>query len=602
MCSSAWSVGGSNERGLRSPIRPRLSDRAEPSVDSRPSLSANHRREPRALLDFLRGRAPPLDDRGVRVHLPGHRGESDRERQRGDRRAHLGEHERPRRQRGPGRCDGRLLAQRPLVHGEPAVLGEGDRQPSALHDGADESNGAPRRHGDRGSVHDLRPGDLDSGRRGPRLRRRLPSGRPIDAARRLLRHAGRPVRTRHVLRLPVLALGPRGMERLRPPGGTDFLLQRLLLPPGRPLQLRRMGFRRRDRRFHHPRGPGPGRAAPADPRADRLRRQVLGPQRPRRAADPPGPRDRLPRPRKVRPRVPRAPRKARGEVDLTASMSTYWRTFKTAAWLGWEMDSNWTEPWLFLIYSIVKPVAGAFILIFMYVVIWSINGIPDPHSFAFLYVGNAFFIFVGSVLFGTFQVIQSDREWYQTIRYVYISPISYYVYIVGRAVSKVGVAAFAVAITLAFGVAFLGVQIHLTVDAVPLFAASMLLGLAVLLAIGICLGGISFLTAKHTHGLAEGIPGLFYVFCGVLFPLSILPSWGQAIGKAIPLTYWFDITRRLLAPTLGVDSTLAGYSDLTIMALLVVSSIAFFGLSLLIFKTGEYFARKAGKIDMTTSY
>src|SRR3989449_5762979 len=79
----------------------------------------------------------------------------------------------------------------------------------------------------------------------------------------------------------------------------------------------------------------------------------------------------------------------------------------------------------------------------------------------------------------------------------------------------------------------------------------MLLGLAVLLAIGICLGGISFLTAKHTHGLAEGIPGLFYVFCGVLFPLSILPSWGQAIGKAIPLTYWFDITRRLLAPRSG---------------------------------------------------
>jgi len=283
-------------------------------------------------------------------------------------------------------------------------------------------------------------------------------------------------------------------------------------------------------------------------------------------------------------------------------VNTFWRTFKVAAWLGWEMDSNWTEPWLFMVYSVVKPVAGAFILVLMYTVFAFIGNRPDPAAFSYMYVGNSFFIFVGSVLFGTFQVIQSDREWYQTIRYVYISPISYYVYIVGRAVSKVGVAAFAVAITLAFGVLFLGVQIHLTLDAIPLFAASMLLGLAVLLAIGICLGGISFLTAKHTHGLAEGIPGLFYVFCGVLFPLSILPSWGQAIGKAIPLTYWFDITRRLLAPTLGVDSTLAGYSDLTIMALLVVSSVAFFGLSLLIFKTGEYFARKAGKIDMTTSY
>jgi ABC-2 type transport system permease protein len=284
-------------------------------------------------------------------------------------------------------------------------------------------------------------------------------------------------------------------------------------------------------------------------------------------------------------------------------MNTYWRTFKVAAWLGWEMDSNWTEPWLFVIYSIVKPVAGAFILVLMYVVFVAI-GRPqgDQAIFSYLYIGNSFFIFVASVLFGTFQVIQSDREWYQTIRYVYIAPISYYVYIVGRAASKVAVATFAVAITLVFGVFFLGVQIQLRWEAIPIFLAATALGLAVLLAIGICLGGISFLTAKHTHGLAEGIPGIFYVFCGVLFPLSVLPAWGRVIGQGIPLTYWFDITRRLLAPSLNVDSTLVGYDDLTILALLVVSSIAFFALSVAIFKAGEYFARKAGKIDMTTSY
>src|SRR5437870_9996908 len=134
---------------------------------------------------------------------------------------------------------------------------------------------------------------------------------------------------------------------------------------------------------------------------------------------------------------------------------------------------------------------------------------------------------------------------------------------------------------------FLGVRLHLALTDVPLFLVSTALGLAVLLAIGICLGGVSFLTAKHTHGLAEGIPGLFYVFCGVLFPLSVLPVWGQAVGQAIPLTYWFDITRRLLAPTIGVDSTLVGYNDLPILLLLFVSSIAFFGLSVCIFNAAQ---------------
>lgn len=286
-------------------------------------------------------------------------------------------------------------------------------------------------------------------------------------------------------------------------------------------------------------------------------------------------------------------------------MSSFWRTFKVAAWLGWEMDSNWTEPWLFVVYSIIKPIAGAFILVLMYVVFAAIGNIQAPALFDFMYVGNSFFIFVGSVLFGTFQVIQSDREWYQTIRYVYISPISFYVYVMGRAFSKVLVSAFAVFITLAFGVGFLGVPLVLTWDHVPILAASLVLGLFCLLAIGITLGGVTFLMARHTQTLAEAVPGIFYVFCGVLFPLSVLPVGLQDVGKAIPLTYWFDLSRRLLLPssvTSTIPTGLTGFDDVTILGFLAISSAIFFGLSLGVFKLGEYLARKAGKIDMTTSY
>ena len=283
-------------------------------------------------------------------------------------------------------------------------------------------------------------------------------------------------------------------------------------------------------------------------------------------------------------------------------MNTYWRTFKTAAWLGWEMDSNWTEPWLFLVYSVIKPVAGAFILVLMYFVFTKVGNVQSQALFDFMYVGNAFFIFVGTTLFGTFQVIQSDREWYQTIRYVYMSPISFYVYILGRASSKIAVATFAVAITLIFGVLSLNVHLGLSLDAVPLLIASLALGLFVLLAIGVTLAGCTFLLARHTQGLAEAIPGLFYVFCGVLFPLSILPGWIQPVGRAIPLTYWFDITRRLLLAGTPLDTGLAGYGDAQIMGLLLVSSVVFFLLSLGVFRLGEHLARKAGKIDMLTSY
>jgi ABC-2 type transport system permease protein len=273
------------------------------------------------------------------------------------------------------------------------------------------------------------------------------------------------------------------------------------------------------------------------------------------------------------------------------------------------MDSNWTEPWLFIVYSIVKPIAATFILVLMYIVFAAIGQFNAGPLFDFMYVGNAFFIFVGSTLFGTFQVIQSDREWYQTIRYIYISPISFYVYIMGRAVSKILVSAFAVVITLAFGAFVLrpAVQISLSAYSIPMLIAGLVLGLFCLLAIGITLGGVTFLMARHTQTLAEAVPGIFYVFCGVLFPLTVLPGWLQGVGKAIPLTYWFELSRRiLLSPAdqqvLGPLTGLGTFSDLTILAFLAISSVVFFALSIGVFKLGEYLARKAGKIDMTTSY
>lgn len=299
---------------------------------------------------------------------------------------------------------------------------------------------------------------------------------------------------------------------------------------------------------------------------------------------------------------------------MNATVDRHWRSFKWAAWLGWQIESNWTEPWLFAIYSVIKPVAGAFILVLMYVVFTIIGQIDFTSAeglarFNFIYLGNAFFIFVGNTLFGTFQVIQSDREWYQTLRYLYISPMSYYTYIVGRAATKVAIATFAVLITLGFGVAFLHVQLELTLWEVPAFLAALVLGALTLVGIGVSLAALSFVTARHVRGLAEGVPGIFYLFCGVLFPLSVLPEWGQALGKAIPLTYWFEIVRRLLMPesmrnliSVTSPTTLESFGLGEVLLMLLVSAFLFVFLSVGLFRLMEYLARKSGKLDMTTAY
>ena len=35
-----------------------------------------------------------------------------------------------------------------------------------------------------------------------------------------------------------------------------------------------------------------------------------------------------------------------------------WLSFRTATQLGWQMEANWTDPLLFFIYSVAKPVSS----------------------------------------------------------------------------------------------------------------------------------------------------------------------------------------------------------------------------------------------------
>lgn len=291
---------------------------------------------------------------------------------------------------------------------------------------------------------------------------------------------------------------------------------------------------------------------------------------------------------------------------MAVGFKRQWKTFKTAAWLGWQMESNWTQPFLFATYSILKPIAATMILVLMYWVVINPgygNVAENEAMFSFLYVGNTFYMFVAQMLFGIFRVIQGDREWYQTIKNVYIAPMSYYVYVVARAITQMIIASIAVIITLLFGVFVLHVQISLALADVPLFLFVLVIGLLGISAMGVILGGLSFLTAKHTHGMNESVAGIFYLFCGVLFPISQFPDWGRYVSLAIPLTYWFEAVRRILAPnTLGMNSPLASIDMVSLVLILLASTIILILISYFVFKGADYLARKKGLVDMITSY
>jgi ABC-2 type transport system permease protein len=281
--------------------------------------------------------------------------------------------------------------------------------------------------------------------------------------------------------------------------------------------------------------------------------------------------------------------------------SNYSRSFRVAAWLGWQIESNWTDPFLFAIYSIIKPLAGAAILVVMYSVITSGN-FASP-IFTYIYLGNAFYIYVGSVMSGISWAVLDDREHYKTLKYMYIAPINIPAYLIGRGVAKFLVGSISVIITIVFGVLFLHVNVDPAAINWLLFLVSLVIGVIMLAMMGLILAGVSLLIVQHVWFIGDAVAGALFLFSGAIFPLEVLPSWLRPVGFIMPVTYWLELLRRsLVGHVAEAFPTLQGLSNLQLIGILLGLTIFFGSISFYIFRYCEHIAREKGMIDMVTNY
>ncbi len=279
------------------------------------------------------------------------------------------------------------------------------------------------------------------------------------------------------------------------------------------------------------------------------------------------------------------------------------RSFRVATWLGWQIESNWTDPFLFFVYSIIKPVASVMILVVMYWVITRTDT-SSPY-FAFMYLGNTAYIYVGSILVGVSWAVIDDREHYQTLKYIYVSPIKFYFYLLGRGMARFLTGTLAVVITLGFGLLALRLPIRLAAVNWPYLAASMLLGLASMAVLGLLLGAATMQMARHYWSVGESVAGALYLFCGAIFPLDVLPAALRPLAFALPLTYWLESLRRAVLGaevSQAISPSLARFDDGQLLLILLATSVVAGVGSIFFFRWSEHRAREKGLIDMTTHY
>jgi ABC-2 type transport system permease protein len=276
-----------------------------------------------------------------------------------------------------------------------------------------------------------------------------------------------------------------------------------------------------------------------------------------------------------------------------------WRGFKAATRLGWQISSNWTRPLVFVIYSVLRPLSAAFILVVMYRVIS--GGAPGTAAYlAFLVSGVAFWSFVQYGFAGLSNGISEDRGEYKMLKYVYTSPAHFYVYLLGRGLAQLGSALASAVIVLVVAT----IALRLPIDPLHVNYPLLLLGsfLALLAVIGMAIAfGLLLLQAIDSHGYGELGAGVLYVISGAIFPITVLPGALAAIGSLLPLAYWMEIIRRSL---LGANAIrmFPALSDADVLLRLLVTTIATLLLAHLVFTWADRLARQKGLIDRESNW
>lgn len=228
-------------------------------------------------------------------------------------------------------------------------------------------------------------------------------------------------------------------------------------------------------------------------------------------------------------------------------MLSHLRTLRLAAWLGWQLETNWASPWLFSLYMIVKPVCGSLMLVFMFYAARAATAGRVPAEFLpYLYISNACFGLVSTVMFGLSYAVVRDREHYQMLKYIYISPGHFQTYFLGRGAARGLEGTIGGVLNIGVGL-FLFSELRQSVGVdVPWLVVYLLIGGVMLWACGMILAAACLNLSRNGMFLSEGIGGIVYLLSGVLFPLNVLPSWVQGISLSLPTTYWLEGMRRAL--------------------------------------------------------
>jgi ABC-2 type transport system permease protein len=270
--------------------------------------------------------------------------------------------------------------------------------------------------------------------------------------------------------------------------------------------------------------------------------------------------------------------KPRWLVELVAVWGYVQRNyFLTKRYFMWEIV------WL------VYITANAMAITFIGAGVEGVGGarVDTERLMTFLLVGALIWSYL-SVLFDVLSETVSWERWEGTIEYTFMSPASRVTHLLGMGFYAViyGIAQIAIM----FGVVSLFFELDL--GRANYWGALVVLAVCSvsLVGFGIVAAVLPLLSPEKGQQVSYIVSSLLLLVSGVYYPVDVLPLWMQAVATVSPVTYALEGSRDALLEG-------AGFAELweSIWPLLIMGVI-FVPLGLYVFRLGERYAKKTGKL------
>jgi len=202
------------------------------------------------------------------------------------------------------------------------------------------------------------------------------------------------------------------------------------------------------------------------------------------------------------------------------------------------------------------------------------------------------FAFLGPILNASWagaEGIRSEQE-AGTLELIFVTPSNRIAWLIGKMIAAQTFSLISLAVTLITSSVFFGLDLLSNAN-IPVAILGMVLTMIGMSSFSFALAGLTFII-KRTNDLNQFLWPTMTFFCGLAFPVEVLPVWARVISWAFPLTHGINITRKALLVGSRVFDPAIAMATLTIM----VQTLILIPIGLFLFNRFYNLARKTGSL------